>query len=54
VTLVVFDSEFGQQMETIFRNDLRQAKPVDYAEFRDRPFTEHIKEWAANQVTRVL
>jgi cardiolipin synthase len=53
-TLVVLDSGFGGQMEAMFKNDLRQATPVAYAEFRQRPVTEHIKEWAANQITRVL
>jgi cardiolipin synthase len=54
VTLLVLDPQFGQQMETMFRNDLRQAKAVDYAQFRDRSVIEHVKEWAANQITRVL
>ncbi len=54
VTLLVLDPQFGQKMETIFRDDLRQSTPVDYAEFRNRPVTEHVKEWAANQITRVL
>jgi cardiolipin synthase len=53
-TLLVLDSGFGQQMETMFKNDLRQSKAVDYAEFRHRPVIEHVKEWAANQITRVL
>ncbi|MFL5481975.1 MAG: phospholipase D-like domain-containing protein [Gemmatimonadaceae bacterium] len=53
-TLVVLDSGFGRQMQAMFKNDLRQATAVDYAEFRRRPVTEHVKEWAANQITRVL
>ena len=53
-TLLVLDDGFGQQMETMFRNDLRKATPVDYTTFRRRPVTEHVKEWAANQITRVL
>jgi cardiolipin synthase A/B len=53
-TLMVLDPGFGQQMETLFKNDLRQSKAVDYAEFRRRPVIEHVKEWAANQITRVL
>jgi cardiolipin synthase len=53
-TLLVLDDGFGQKMETMFRNDLRQATAVDYAAFRNRPVTEHVKEWAANQITRVL
>jgi cardiolipin synthase A/B len=54
VALLVLDSGFAQQLEAIFRDDLCKATAVDYAQFRDRPMTEHIKEWAANQITRVL
>jgi cardiolipin synthase len=53
-TLMVLDPGFGQQMETLFRNDLLKSKAVDYAEFRRRSALEHVKEWAANQITRVL
>ena len=53
-TLMVLDPGFGQQMETLFKNDLLQSKAVDYAEFRRRSVIEHVKEWAANQITRVL
>ncbi len=54
VTLVVLDRAFAQQMEAMFENDLRMSMAVDYDEFRKRPLIEHVKEWAANQITRVL
>ena len=54
VTLMVLDPAFGAKMETIFSNDLKQATPVDPAVFARRPLFEHIKEWGANQITRVL
>ena len=54
VTLMVLDSKFGQQLEAIFDDDLSRATAVDPAEFRRRPMIEHMKEWGANQITRLL
>ena len=53
-TMMVLDPTFGQKMETMFRDDLKQAIPVDPEAFRRRPILEHVKEWAANQITRLL
>lgn len=54
VTLMILDSAFGQKMETMFRNDLERATPVDHVTFGHRPAFERVKEWAANQITRLL
>jgi cardiolipin synthase len=54
VTLMVLDSKFGQQMEAIFKDDLSHAIAVDPAVFHRRPMVEHVQEWAANQITRLL
>ena len=54
VTLMVLDAQFGEKMEAIFREDLSRALPVDPAVFARRPWVEHVKEWGANQITRVL
>jgi cardiolipin synthase len=54
VTLMVLDPAFGQKMETMFRNDLQQATAVDARKFDRRPMFEHVKEWGANQITRLL
>ena len=54
VTLMVLDHGFAQQMETLFRNDLERATAVDPAVFNRRSVLEHVKEWGANQITRVL
>ena len=54
VTLMALDPKFGEKMEAIFRDDLSHAIPVDPAAFARRPFFEHLKEWCANQITRVL
>ena len=53
-TMMILDPTFGQKMETMFRDDLKQAIPVDPEAFRRRPIFEHVKEWAANQITRLL
>jgi cardiolipin synthase len=54
VTLMVLDPEFGTRMEAMFRDDLTRALAVDPVAFRQRPMFEHVKEWAANQITRLL
>jgi len=53
-TLMVLDNHFGQQMQTMFWKDLESATPVDPGVFRNRSLIEHVKEWGANQITRVL
>jgi cardiolipin synthase len=54
VTLMVLDKAFGEKMQAIFRDDLSRSIAVDPAAFARRPLFEHIKEWCANQITRVL
>ncbi len=53
-TLMVLDPNFGQHMEAIFADDVSRAIGVDPAAFARRPLFEHVKEWCANQITRVL
>ena len=53
-TLMVLDSAAGRRMEEVFLDDLRDAKQIDLAAFRRRPWTQRVAEWAANQITRVL
>jgi cardiolipin synthase len=53
-TLMVLDSTAGRRMEEVFFEDLRQAKEVDLATVRRRPWTQRVAEWAANQVVRLL
>jgi cardiolipin synthase len=53
-TLMVLDSTAGKRMETVFHDDLRDAKEIDLATFRRRPWTQRIAEWAANQIVRLL
>jgi cardiolipin synthase len=53
-TLMVLDSLAGQRMEAVFLEDLQHSIQIDLATFRRRPWTQHVAEWAANQITRVL
>lgn len=41
-------------MEAMFRDDLTRAIAVYPVTFRQRALFEHVKEWAANQITRLL
>jgi len=54
VTFMVLDSGFGKKMESIFSDDLRHATAVDPEAFHRRSMIEHVKEWGANQITRLL
>jgi hypothetical protein len=51
---MVLDPGFGKRMEAMFRDDLTRAMAVDPVAFRQRPMYEHVREWAANQITRLL
>jgi cardiolipin synthase len=53
-TMMVLDEPFGRTMEAMFRKDLESAKPVDANAFGRRPVFEYVKEWGANQITRLL
>jgi cardiolipin synthase len=53
-TLMILDTEVGQQMEKVFFDDLEHSKEIDLATFERRPKYEHILEWGANQITRLL
>jgi cardiolipin synthase len=54
VTLMTLDPVAGKTMEALFVDDLRHAIEIDLAEFSRRPWTEHVGEWGANLLTRVL
>jgi cardiolipin synthase len=54
VTLMVRDSAFGARMDSVFVDDLRYAKEVDTVTFARRPWTEHVGEWAASLIARLL
>jgi hypothetical protein len=51
---MALDPVAGKTMEALFFDDLAHAVEIDLAEFRRRPWTEHVNEWGANLLTRVL
>ena len=47
LNVVVIDPGFGRDMENAFNEDLRSSKEVTLEEWRDRPWSDRVKEWAA-------
>jgi cardiolipin synthase len=47
LNVVVIDPAFGRDMENAFNEDLRDSKEVTLEQWRDRPWADRIKEWAA-------
>ena len=47
LNVIVLDPAFGQDMENAFNEDLRDSKEVTREEWRRRPFTDRVKEWAS-------
>jgi len=54
VSLLVLDRRTGAAMESLFLADLRSAREIGLAEFRERPWHERLREWGASQLARVL
>ena len=49
VNVIVVDDAFGSAMEDAFAEDLRDSQEVLLEQWRQRPLSERIKEWAAHQ-----
>ena len=47
LNVVVIDPAFGRDMENAFNEDLRSSKEVTLEQWRDRPWADRVKEWAA-------
>jgi cardiolipin synthase len=45
--VVVYDAKFGREMETVFENDLKQAREYTLQQFNDRSLWERATEWLA-------
>jgi len=43
----VLGDTFGRELEAAFQEDLRNATELDPAIWRQRPRSDHLKEWAA-------
>jgi cardiolipin synthase len=52
--LVALDTAFGRQLEEIFTADLPYSKEIKLEEFKQRPFTDHLKEDIAALFGRLL
>jgi cardiolipin synthase len=53
-TLMVLDAAVAQHMERVFFEDLTHAEEIDLAKFLRRPKYEHVAEWGASLITRLL
>ncbi|AMO95708.1 cardiolipin synthase [Collimonas fungivorans] len=48
--VIVIDEQFGREMEKAFREDIRGSQQITLEQWQQRPFSEHIKEWAARSL----
>ena len=47
LNVVILDPAFGMEMESAFNEDLRDSKQVTLEQWRQRPWSDRLKEWAA-------
>ena len=47
LNVVVLGQAFGHDMENAFAEDLRDAREITLEQWRHRPFSDRLKEWAA-------
>jgi cardiolipin synthase len=47
LNVVILDPGFGREMESAFNEDLRDSKQVTLEQWRRRPWSDRLKEWAA-------
>ena len=52
--LLVLDAAIGATMERIFLEDLRFSREIELATFRDRGWTQKLREQGANLISRLL
>lgn len=52
--IVVLDAAIGQQMDSLFLEDLRHSKEINLEEYRRRPAHKKLMEWGASRLWRVL
>ncbi|WP_211465150.1 cardiolipin synthase [Collimonas silvisoli] len=48
--VIVIDDQFGREMEKAFREDIRGSSQITLEQWRQRPLSERIKEWAARSL----
>jgi cardiolipin synthase len=47
LNVIVLDKAFGDEMESAFQEDLRDSKPITLEQWKSRPWSYRMKEWAA-------
>jgi cardiolipin synthase A/B len=52
--VVVLDTAFGTQMDSVFMRDLTHAKEISLSDFAQRAWPEKLVEWGAEKLWRVL
>ncbi|WP_211441515.1 cardiolipin synthase [Collimonas humicola] len=48
--VIVIDDQFGHEMERAFREDVRGSQQITLEQWRQRPFSDRVKEWAARSL----
>jgi cardiolipin synthase len=54
VNLNVYDVDFAREQNEIFKQDLAKSRKITYEEWKNRPFMEKFKEWAAGLLRHQL
>lgn len=54
VNVVILGHNFATTLETVFEADLRESHPIHLEEWKQRPFTDRVKEWFASLFRRWL
>ena len=54
VNAVILGHEFGQQMQSVFKQDLDASQPIDLESWSHRPLQFRLKEWMAQMWERLL
>jgi cardiolipin synthase A/B len=52
--IVALDAKVGQQMDSIFLDDLKYSDDIKLETFKQRPWTGKVLEWGAQQLRRIL
>ena len=47
LNVVVLGDAFGNEMERAFQEDMRDSVQITLEQWRDRPWLDRMKEWAA-------
>ncbi len=54
VNAVILDRDFATQMEAVFGADLRESHQIRLEAWKNRPFTDRVKEWVTHLLSRWL